>query len=205
MLGDFTWTSAMSGAATNTVEAAPGSLIAVPLFISRVSVGCCGGTTWLWANGRPGAPDTVDCAGVAPGGVGWTGTGRACTSRICAGGATVSDDGVASCAGGADTACAGDGTATVGVKAAVTTGARAGKAVGAAWACGFASAALASTDLAAAGSAVVGAGAAPAVIFATRSASRRLSSSATLSVGVVRECFFAAGLGLGLIGAAGAS
>src|SRR6476659_8689990 len=90
MLGDFTCTSAMSGAATNTVEAAPGSLIAVPLLISSVSVGCCGGTTWLWPNGRLGAPLTDGGAGAAPGGVGGIGTGcgRACASRSCGAGAS---------------------------------------------------------------------------------------------------------------------
>ena len=56
MLGERTCTSAMSGAATNTVEAGPGSLSAVPLLTSSVSVGGSVGTIWLWANGRPGAP-----------------------------------------------------------------------------------------------------------------------------------------------------
>ena len=56
MVGDFTCTSGDVGLpATNTVVAGPGSLIAVPFWTSSVSVGCCGGTTWLWAKGRPGA------------------------------------------------------------------------------------------------------------------------------------------------------
>ena len=52
MLGERTCTSAMSGAATNTVEAGPGSFSAVPLLTSSVSVGASVGTIWLWANGR---------------------------------------------------------------------------------------------------------------------------------------------------------
>src|SRR4029453_6127611 len=74
MLGERTWTSAMSGAATNTVEAGPGSLSAVPLLTSSVSVGGSVGTIWLWANGRPGAPVTAGGAGVPAAG-GWIGTG----------------------------------------------------------------------------------------------------------------------------------
>src|SRR5215813_11179352 len=87
MVGDFTCTSAMSGEATNTVAAAPGSLIAVPFWTSSVSVGCCGGTIWLWPNARPGAPPvvTVGAAGeVVDGDGGWTGVGvggRAWASR----------------------------------------------------------------------------------------------------------------------------
>src|SRR4030081_2579503 len=76
MLGERTWTSAMSGAATNTVAAGPGSLSAVPLLTSSVSVGASVGTSWLWPNARPDAPP----AGGAgwPGGPatgGWIGTG----------------------------------------------------------------------------------------------------------------------------------
>src|SRR5579862_6130202 len=76
MPGDFTWTSAMSGAATNTVVAGPGSLMAVPLPTSRFSVGCCVGTSWLWAKARLGAPGPVtDGGGGLPAVGGWTGTG----------------------------------------------------------------------------------------------------------------------------------
>src|SRR6476661_7518049 len=131
MLGDFTCTSAMSGAATNTVEAAPGSLIAVPLLTSSVSVGCCGGTTWLWAKGRPGAPVTDGGAGWAPGGDGTgtgAGVGRVCASRIC--GAGTGTSGVVSRVGGA-VAGTGGGAATVGVRDAETAGMFAGRAVGA--------------------------------------------------------------------------
>src|SRR5689334_11071282 len=112
MVGDFTCTSAMSGAATNTVLAAPGSLIAVPLCSSSVSVGCCGGTTWLWANGRLGAPLTDGGAGWALGGAGWIGVGgRACASRGCSAGGAGGAIGVTACAGvGAVVARAGGGT-----------------------------------------------------------------------------------------------
>src|SRR6185436_8824757 len=74
MVGERTCTSAMSGAATNTVEAGPGSLSAVPLLTSSVKVGGSVGTIWLWANGRPGAPVTDGGAGVPAAG-GWIGTG----------------------------------------------------------------------------------------------------------------------------------
>src|SRR5260370_665422 len=67
MLGERTWTSAMSGAATNTVAAGPGSLSAVPLLTSSVSVGASVGTSWLWPNGRPDAPPLTTGAGGAPG------------------------------------------------------------------------------------------------------------------------------------------
>src|ERR1700730_17155474 len=76
MLGERTWTSAMSGAATNTVAAGPGSLSAVPLLTSSVSVGASVGTSWLWPNGRPDAPLLGGAGG--PGGPaagGWIGTG----------------------------------------------------------------------------------------------------------------------------------
>src|SRR5258708_2313756 len=66
MLGERTWTSAMSGAATNTVAAGPGSLSAVPLLTSSVSVGASVGTSWLWPNGRPDAPPAGGARG--PGG-----------------------------------------------------------------------------------------------------------------------------------------
>src|SRR4249919_2426860 len=77
MVGERTWTSAMSGAATNTVAAGPGSLSAVPLLTSSVSVGASVGTSWLWPNGRPAAPPVTTGAGgegAAIGG-GWIGTG----------------------------------------------------------------------------------------------------------------------------------
>src|ERR1700682_3109774 len=77
MLGERTWTSAMSGAATNTVAAGPGSLSAVPLLTSSVSVGASVGTTWLWPNGRPAAPPVTTGAGglAGPAAGGWIGTG----------------------------------------------------------------------------------------------------------------------------------
>ena len=78
MLGERTWTSAMSGAATNTVAAGPGSLSAVPLLTSSVSVGASVGTSWLWPNGRPDAPGAGDAGwpgGPASGGGIGTGTG----------------------------------------------------------------------------------------------------------------------------------
>ena len=88
MPGDFTCTSAISGAATNTVAAGPGSLSAVPLLISRLRVGCCVGTTWLCAKLRLGAPVMAGdggAAGVACAGA--CGTGRIGTGAgDCAGG-----------------------------------------------------------------------------------------------------------------------
>src|SRR5476651_542149 len=83
MLGDFTCTTAMTGAATNTVVAGPGSLIAVPLLTSSASVGCWVGTTWLCAKARLGAPVVTTgvggvvegLAGAVLGGAGRTGTG----------------------------------------------------------------------------------------------------------------------------------
>ena len=67
----------MSGAATNTVAAGPGSLSAVPLLTSSVSVGASVGTTWLWPNGRPAAPPVTTGAGglAGPAAGGWIGTG----------------------------------------------------------------------------------------------------------------------------------
>src|SRR6185295_14101716 len=128
MVGDFTCTSAISGAATNTVEAAPGSLIAVPLLTSSVSVGCCGGTTWLCANGRLGAPVTDGGAGAAPGvgGIG-TGCGRACASRVW--GACVSESAVGSGAGTVGETTG--GMPIVGVSEAFTTDARCDRAIAA--------------------------------------------------------------------------
>src|SRR5260370_32304633 len=69
----------MSGAATNTVAAGRGSLSAVPLLTSSVSVGASVGTSWLWPNGRPDAPPLTTGAGgpdgpAAGGGIG-TGAG----------------------------------------------------------------------------------------------------------------------------------
>src|SRR5882672_1398925 len=75
MLGERTCTSAMSGAATNTVEAGPGSFSAVPLLTSSVSVGGSVGTIWLWANGRPGAPPVAAGGLGVPAAGGWIGTG----------------------------------------------------------------------------------------------------------------------------------
>src|SRR5260370_8984498 len=65
----------MSGAATNTVAAGRGSLSAVPLLTSSVSVGASVGTSWLWPNGRPDAPPLTTGAGgpdgpAAGGGIG---------------------------------------------------------------------------------------------------------------------------------------
>src|SRR5471032_2118346 len=78
MPGDFTCTSAISGAATNTVVAGPGSLIAVPLLTSSASVGCWVGTTWLCAKGRLGAPVVTTVVGGLVEGVvgGLAGAGR---------------------------------------------------------------------------------------------------------------------------------
>src|SRR5687768_16095931 len=76
MVGERTCTSAMSGAATNTVEAAPGSFSAVPLLTSSVSVGASVGTIWLWANGRPGAPPVTAGWPAVPAAGGWIGTGN---------------------------------------------------------------------------------------------------------------------------------
>src|SRR6185436_18882313 len=75
MVGERTCTSAMSGAATNTVEAGPGSFSAVPLLTSSVSVGGSVGTIWLWANGRPGAPPVTAGGLCVPAAGGWIGTG----------------------------------------------------------------------------------------------------------------------------------
>src|SRR5579863_6893873 len=105
----------MSGAATNTVEAAPGSLRAVPLLTSSESVGCWVGTCWDCAKGRLGASTTVvDCGGTPAGGagVGRIGTGAGVGAAGC---------------GGAACACWTGGTLGAGVGAAPhTTGARDG-------------------------------------------------------------------------------
>src|SRR5262245_4085104 len=121
----------MSGAATNTVEAGPGSFRAVPLLTSSVSVGASVGTIWLWANGRPGAPVTAGGAGVPAAG-GWIGTG--CGAGVgawanCGGG----DAGCATAGGGAVVGCCGVAASgwprsTVGVSAALAIGARGGMA-----------------------------------------------------------------------------
>ena len=96
----------MSGAATNTVVAGPGSFIAVPLFTSSFSVGCWVGTSWLWAKLRLGAPVAFgDGDGGLPVVGGWIGTGagagaggRAWASWIFGAGACGS--GAATAAGG---------------------------------------------------------------------------------------------------------
>src|SRR5471032_1723607 len=104
MLGERTWTSAMSGAATNTVAAGPGSLSAVPLLTSSVSVGASVGTTWLWPNGRPDAPPVAIGAGCADGpaagggigtgaGAGGTGVGAWANRGVGADGVTVTGGG----------------------------------------------------------------------------------------------------------------
>src|SRR5262249_62295774 len=102
----------MSGAATNTVEAGPGSLSAVPLLTSSVSVGGSVGTTVLWPNGRPAAPATGGgLAGWAGGLVvgGWIGTGAggvgACAN--CAGGAAGGRAAVGGATGGGGGGAAG--------------------------------------------------------------------------------------------------
>src|SRR5471032_918128 len=90
MPGDFTCTSAMSGAATNTVEAAPGSLRAVPLLTSSESVGCWVGTCWVCPKGRLGASTTVVVCGGPPAGaagVGRIGTGAGVGAVGCGGAA----------------------------------------------------------------------------------------------------------------------
>ena len=93
MVGERTWTSAMSGAATNTVAAGPGSLSAVPLLTSSVSVGASVGTSWLWPNGRPLAPPVTTGAGAdgAATGGGWIGTGAG-TATASAPGRTAARD-----------------------------------------------------------------------------------------------------------------
>src|SRR4029077_1139792 len=103
MVGERTWTSAMSGAATNTVAAGPGSLSAVPLLTSSVSVGASVGTSWLWPNGRPLAPPLTTGAGgdgAATGG-GWIGTGAGCGVGAWANCATGADGVTAMGEGGA--------------------------------------------------------------------------------------------------------
>src|SRR6266567_197224 len=190
MLGERTWTSAMSGAATNTVAAGPGSLSAVPLLTSSVSVGASVGTSWLWPNARPDAPPAGWPGGPAIGG--WIGTGAG------AGGGT----GVgawANCGCGGLAPCWPPPTSEV--SDALTIGARGGMA-----ACvgGIRSTAgLSSIDLASTGRLLpcMTAGAAmgdDAVIARTacsaRSASRRLRSSETLSVGLWRDTAFLAGV-----------
>src|SRR6202163_1900597 len=209
MVGERTWTSAMSGAATNTVAAGPGSLSAVPLLTSSVSVGASVGTTWLWPNGRPAAPPVTTGAGgdgAATGG-GWIGTGAG--------------DGVgawANCGAGADGVTAAGGCAGVAwptpasVSEALTIGARGGMAAtvgGSESTADLVSAALASTALlsgisagvAASGAAMAGDEFIARTACAARSDSRRLRSSETLSVAVCRDAAFLAGAcGLGLVG-----
>src|SRR5882757_7835976 len=200
MLGERTWTSAMSGAATNTVAAGPGSLSAVPLLTSSVSVGASVGTSWLWPNARPDAPPA--------GGAGWPG-GPATGGWIGTGAGAGGGTGVGACAN-----CGWPGAApcwpapTSAVSDALTIGARGGMAASVG---GIRSTAgLSSIDLASTGRLLPGmtAGAAmgdDAVIARTacsaRSASRRLRSSETLSVGLWRDTAFLAGAGGAILGA----
>src|SRR5690242_15941315 len=148
MPGDFTCTSAISGAATKTVVAGPGSRIAVPLFTSSLSVGCCVDTISLRPKARPGAPvgPPVTTVGELPGAVppagGWIGTGAglgACANR---GTATVPSAIFGRTA--SDVACGGAlARAVVGipdVSDAVTTGVRGGMAVTVGGSSGFAAA-----------------------------------------------------------------
>src|SRR5829696_183140 len=202
MLGERTWTSAMSGAATKTVEAGPGSLSAVPLLTSSVSVGGSVGTIWLWANGRPCAPPvTAGWLGVPAAG-GWIGTG----AGVGAGVGAWANFGIGATGCGCSTivggAAAGGGEtrsgwprSTPGVSAALAIGALGGMAatVGGRESTGVTAASF-----------TAGAMAAGALIERTteaaRSASRRLRSSETLSVAVVRDGFLAGGGGaLGLV------
>src|SRR5438105_407363 len=125
MPGDFTCTSAISGAATNTVVAGPGSLIAVPLLTSSFNVGCWVGTSWLWAKLRLGAPVTFGGGGLPVVG-GWIGTGaggRAWASWIFGAGAFGAGAAIAT-GGGSEPGC----VSMVGVKEADTTGGRGGMA-----------------------------------------------------------------------------
>src|SRR5882762_1743032 len=209
MFGERTWTSAMSGAATNTVAAGPGSLSAVPLLTSSVSVGASVGTTWLWPNGRPAAPPVTTGAGglAGPAAGGWIGTGAG--------------EGVgawANCGAGADGVTAAGGCAGVAwpaptsVREALTIGGRGGMAAtvgGSESTMDLVSTALASTVLlsaciiagVASGEAMAGDEFIARTACAVRSNSRRLRSSETLSVAVCRDAAFLAGAcGLGLAG-----
>src|SRR5882757_7803781 len=214
----------MSGAATNTVVAGPGSLMAVPLPTSSFSVGCWVGTSWLWPKLRPGAPVTVgDDGGGLPVVGGWTGTGagaspggRAWASWIfgvdgcaatAAGGSSepgcvpmvgVNEadtigvrGGIAATVGGSEPAAflaSPGGAAAIAAAAAAGGTAACGAGVPAAGFCGAAAGLLA--DM------VVDAGVAvmSRTMPAARSASRRLRSSETLSVGDVRDAFLAVAL-----------
>src|SRR5229473_1340182 len=196
MLGERTWTSAMSGAATNTVAAGPGSLSAVPLLTSSVSVGASVGTSWLWPNGRPDAPPVSGAGwpgGPATGGCIGTGAGAG------AGGGT----GV-----GAWANCGWDGIGvgwpapTSEVSDALTIGARGGMAAvvgGIRSTAGLSSIALASigrpSPCVAAGAAAGADAFIARTACAARSDSRRLRSSETLSVGLWRDTAFLAGAG----------
>src|SRR6266851_666088 len=197
MVGERTWTSAMSGAATNTVAAGPGSLSAVPLLTSSVSVGASVGTSWLWPNGRPDAPPLTTGAGgpdgpAAGGGIG-TGAG------VGVGGGT----GVgawANCGCGGLAPCWPPPTSAV--SDALTIGARGGMAAcvgGIRSMAGLSSIALASigrlSPCVAAGAAAGADAFIARTACAARSDSRRLRSSETLSVAVCRDTAFLAGAG----------
>src|SRR5918993_564595 len=200
MLGERTCTSAMSGAATNTVEAGPGSLSAVPLLTSSVGVGGWVGTIWLWANGRPGAPPvTAGWLGVPAAG-GWIGTGAGVGAGVGAWanfGRGAAGCGCSTIVGGA---AAGGETrsgwprSTPGVSAALAIGARGGTAatVGGMESTGATVASFTAGTMAA--GALI-----ERTTEAARSASRRLRSSETLSVAVVRDAFLAGGGALGLV------
>src|SRR5580704_9402266 len=187
MLGERTWTSAMSGAATNTVAAGPGSLSAVPLLTSSVSVGASVGTSWLWPNGRPDAPPLTTGAGGAIGtGAGAGGGGGAGVGAW----ANCGEVGAAPCWPAPPSA----------VSDALTIGARGGMAAcvgGIRSTAGLSSIALASTGrpspCGAAGAAMGGGAVIARTACSARSASRRLRSSETLSVGLWRDTAFLAG------------
>src|SRR5580704_2879528 len=184
MLGERTWTSAMSGAATNTVAAGPGSLSAVPLLTSSVSVGASVGTSWLWPNGRPDAPPLTTGAGGGTGVGAWANCGEV---------------GAAPCWPAPPSA----------VSDALTIGARGGMAAcvgGIRSTAGLSSIALASTGrpspCGAAGAAMGGGAVIARTACSARSASRRLRSSETLSVGLWRDTAFLAGTSGAALGGA---
>ena len=76
MVGERTWTSAMSGAATNTVAAGPGSLSAVPLLTSSVERRRLGRHDLALAE-RPARRAAASPTGAAAGGAGRAAAGSA--------------------------------------------------------------------------------------------------------------------------------